>query len=357
MLETTNLHREWREYFRKISPGTEFRDALIRIQAGHTGALIVVGDGPEVLAIVNGGFMMNADFSAPRLAELCKMDGAVIVDYNFSVIRFANVHLVPDPSIPTKESGTRHRTAERVARQTGCFVIAVSETLDRITLYKGARKYILQEPRVIVIKANQALQTLEKYKSRLEQVSSTLYALELEDLVTIMDVSQLLQRSEMLRRIADEIAMYVGELGTEGRLVDLQMGELMGGVLEDEESVIRDYLAPGHDVEKAQQTLGTMSEQDLLQLANVAAVLGYPAAQGGMDRPLSPRGYRMLRRIPRLPTNVIDNLVNRFKSARDLMRATKEELDDVEGVGPARAQAIRDGLQRISEALIIDRYL
>ncbi len=340
-----------------VAPGTDFREALMRIQAGRTGALIVLGDGPEVLAVANGGFMLDADFSAPRLAELSKMDGAVIISDDFATIRFANVHLVPDPSIPTRESGTRHRSAERVARQTGALVIAVSERLDRITLYKGARKYILEEPRVIVVKANQAMQALEKYKNRLDQVSSTLSALELEDLVSLLDVVQLLQRSEMVQRIAAEIDLYISELGVDGRIVDLQMDELMGGVLEQKQSVIRDYMPRDASVEKVEQALASLDEDELLQPLNIAQAIGYPVTQFGLDKPLAPRGYRMLKRIPRLPNSVAANLVKKFKSLQNLMHASLEMLNEVDGVGPARAQAIHEGLHRISEALIIDRYL
>ncbi len=343
--------------FKMVAPGTDFREALLRVQAGHTGALIVVGDGEEVLAVANGGFMLDADFSAPRLAELCKMDGAVIISNDLSTIRFANIHLVPDAAIPTRETGTRHRSAERVARQTGALVIAVSERLDRITLYKGNRKHILEEPRVIIGRANQALQALEKYKNRLDQVSSTLSALELEDLVSLLDVAQLLQRSEMVERIAGEIDLYVSQLGVDGRLIDLQMDELMGGVLEQKQSVIRDYMPRETSVDKIEQALAALDEDDLLQPVNVAGALGYPVPQFGLDKPLAPRGYRMLKRIPRLPNSVADKLVKKFKSLQNLMHASLEMLDDVDGVGPARAQAIHEGLHRISEALIIDRYL
>ena len=343
--------------FKMVAPGTDFREALQRIQAGRTGALIVVGDGEEVFAVTNGGFMLDVDFSAPRLAELSKMDGAVIISADLATIRFANVHLVPDPSIPTRESGTRHRSAERVARQTGALVIAVSERLDRITLYKGARKHILEEPRIIVVKANQALQALEKYKTRLDQVSSTLSALELEDLVSLLDVVQLLQRSEMVQRIAREIDFYISELGVDGRLLDLQMDELMGGVPEQKESVIRDYMPRDLTVQKVQAALTALDEEELLQPVSIAQALGYPVAQFGLDKPLAPRGYRMLKRIPRLPNSVADNLVKKFKSLQNLMHASLPMLDEVDGVGPARAQAIHEGLHRISEALIIDRYM
>ncbi len=350
--------RAYLEYLRLIAPGTELREALARLMSSHLGALIVVGDSEEVLRVVDGGVELNWTFSAANLFQVSKMDGAVVLDEELSRIRFANVHLVPDPSIPTRESGTRHRTAERVARQTGKLVIAVSERMERVTMYKDDWSHVILSVRVLISKSGQALQTLEKYKARLDQVSATLSALEFEDLVSLQDVASVLQRAEMMRRLAEELKVYLAELGVEGRLVELQMEELMFGVEREKRNVIRDYRVEerGKTVEAVERSLANLSDEELLQLTNVAQTLGYSGAHDEMDRPLSPRGYRMLERIPRLPSSVVEKLVRNFKTMHNIMQASEKMLDEVEGVGKVRARAIKEGLRRIAEASLLERY-
>src|SRR5881398_834858 len=224
-----------------VAPGRPLREGLDRILQANMGALIVVGDGPEVLAICSGGFLLDAEFTPQRLSELAKMDGAIILAGDASRIARANVHLVPNPNVPTSETGTRHRTAERVARSIDVPVISVSEDMSVIAVYRGDNKHPLEPIPRLLNKANQALSTLERYKSRLDTVSASLSALEVEDLVTMRDVVTVLQRAEMVRRIAEEIDGYIVELGADGRLVLLQLEELMGGVDDDRRHVIRDY--------------------------------------------------------------------------------------------------------------------
>lgn len=351
--------KDYQSALRLIAPGTELREALARVIAAKNGALIVVGDSGDVLDVVNGGVEVNCDFSAASLYQLSKMDGAVILNEDLSSIRFANVHLVPDPSISTKESGTRHRTAERVARQTGKLVISVSERMARVTMYKDDWSHVVLEVRVIIDKANQALQTLEKYKSRLDQVATTLSALEFEDLVTLQDVVNVLQRAEMMQRIADEIQIYIAELGVEGRLIDLQLEELMSGVDREKRNVIRDYRVEerGKSVEAVELSLARLGSEELLQLTSVAQALGYSGAHDELDRPLSPRGYRILERIPRLPASVVSNLVKDFRTLQNILHATEKMLEEVEGVGRARAQAIKEGLRRVAESSLVERYV
>src|SRR6266487_6658250 len=230
-----------------IAPGRPLREGLDRILQANMGALIVVGDDPEVLAICSGGFLLDAEFSPQRLSELAKMDGAIILARDASRIARANVHLVPNPNVPTSETGTRHRTAERVARSIDVPVISVSEDMQVIAVYVDDEKYPLEPIPRLLNKANQALSTLERYKSRLDGVSSALSALEVEDLVTLRDVVTVLQRTEMVRRIAEEIEGYVVELGLDGRLVELQLEELTGGVEEDLRLVCKDYFVESPD--------------------------------------------------------------------------------------------------------------
>jgi len=302
-MDGTKKDREVMQALKTVAPGTELREGISRILSAHIGGLIVIGDSADVLSIMNGGFRLDVDFTAPRIYQLCKMDGAVILSEDLSVIRFANVHLMADSSIPTNEGGTRHRTAERVARQTGKLVVAVSERMERITLYMGDWKHGLEEPRVIVMKADQALQTLEKYKARYDRVSQSLNALEVDDLVTLQDVAKVLERAEMIARITDEIEMYISETGTEGRLIRLQLDELTAGLKKEVENTIRDYrVDERRSVEVIERSLSRLGSDELLLLTNIAQALGYSGAQDELDRPLAPRGYRTLSRIPRLPS-------------------------------------------------------
>ena len=227
------------EALANIAPGRPLREGLDRILQANMGALIIVGDGPDVLGICSGGLLLDAEFSPQRLSELAKMDGAIILAADASRIARANVHLVPSPNVPTTETGTRHRTAERVARSIHVPVVAVSEDMSVITLYRGDAKHALDSVARLLGRANQALQTLERYRDRLDTVTTSLSALEVEDLVTARDVVTVLQRADMVRRIAEEIEGYIVELGSDGRLARLQLEELLAGVEDERRYVVR----------------------------------------------------------------------------------------------------------------------
>jgi diadenylate cyclase len=341
-----------------VAPGKPLREGLDRILQASMGALVVVGDGPDVLNICSGGFLLDAAFSPQRLSELAKMDGAIILATDASRIARSNVHLVPNPNVPTSETGTRHRTAERVARSIPVPVISVSEDQAVITVYVNDEKHPLEAIPRLLNRANQALSTLERYKNRLDTVSGSLSALEVEDLVTLRDVVTVLQRTEMVRRIAEEIEGYIVELGEDGRLVRLQLEELMGGVEDDRRLVIKDYFqeeASWH-LDEALAALGQLSTEELLDLKAVASTLHLPAGTADLDTNLQPRGYRLLSKIPRLPEPVIDRIVERFGNLQKIMRATIDDLDDTQGVGEARARSIKEGLSRLAETSILDRY-
>ena len=343
-----------------MAPGTALRDGLERILRGRTGALIVLGHDRVVESLCTGGFPLDVEFSATRLRELCKMDGAVVLSSDGARIVRAAVHLMPDPAIPSEESGTRHRTAERVAKQTGYPVISVSQSMRIIGLYVNGQRHVLDDSAAILSKANQALATLERYKLRLDEVSGTLSALEIEDLVTVRDAVAVVQRLEMVRRIADEIAGYVVELGTDGRLLALQLEELMAGVEADRTLVIRDYSPVGHkgrNPDDALDELDALSPTDLIDLVAVAKALGYPGASDALEAAVSPRGFRLLAKVPRLPGMVIDRLIDHFGSLQRLLGATVEDLQAVDGVGDARARSVREGLSRLAEASILERYV
>ena len=341
-----------------VAPGTPLREGIDRILQANMGALIVVGDGPEVLNICSGGFLLDAAFSPQRLSELAKMDGAIILASDASRIARANVHLVPNPNVPTSETGTRHRTAERVARSIDVPVVSVSEDMAIIAVYVGDEKHPLEAIPRLLVRANQALQTLERYRDRLDGVTASLSALEVEDLVTVRDVVNVLQRTEMVRRIADEISADIVQLGVDGRLVKLQLEELMGGVDDDRRLVMLDYFTAEGDwkVDQAMDALAAMGTEELLDTPAVAATLQLPGDSVDLDANVQPRGYRLLARIPRLPESVVERIVGRFGTLQKIMRATIDDLDEVTGVGATRARAIKDGLSRLAESSILDRY-
>jgi len=343
-----------------IAPGTALREGMERILAGNTGALIVLGYDRVVETLCTGGFPMDVPFAATRMRELAKMDGAVILSADLSRIVRAGVHLMPDPSIPTDESGTRHRTAERVAIQTGLPVISVSQSMRIISVYVAGRRHTLEHPTTVLSRANQALATLERYKLRLDEVAGTLLTLEIEDLVTVRDAMSVSQRLEMVRRIADEIQGYVMQLGTDGRLLSLQLDELLGGIEDDRELLARDYLPSGRKARKAAEVLNELqdlSSTDLLDLTEMARAFGFGLAPESLDNAISPRGYRLLNKVPRLPPAIINRLVDHFGALQKLLAATIEDLQAVDGVGEARARSIREGLSRLAENSILDRYV
>ncbi|HEX9539433.1 MAG TPA: DNA integrity scanning diadenylate cyclase DisA [Streptosporangiaceae bacterium] len=344
-----------------LAPGTPLRDGLERILRGNTGALIVLGDGPVVDEVCTGGFELKVGFSATRLRELAKMDGAIVVDAGANYIVRAAVHLVPDPALPTDEAGTRHRTAERVARQTGCPVISVSKSMRIIGLYLDGTRYVLEEPAAILSRANQALATLERYKLRLDEVSGALTALEIEDLATVRDVTAVAQRLEMVRRIAREIEGYMVELGTDGRLLALQLDELVAGRDFERQLIVQDYLPspdgrlPGRVADVLAELAG-LSSEELLDVATVAKVLGLGGSDV-LDDAVTPQGYRLLAKVPRLPKSVVEQLVGHFGGLQKLLAASVDELQEVGGISEAHARDAREGLSRLAEVSILERYV
>jgi diadenylate cyclase len=344
-----------------VAPGTALRDGLERILRGRTGALVVLGYDKTVESLCTGGFVLDVEFSATGLRELAKMDGAIVVDRDCTRILRAGVHMMPDPAIPTEEAGTRHRTADRLARQTGFPVISVSQSMRIVGVYVDGRRHVLEDSGAILSRANQALATLERYKLRLDEVSGTLSALEIEDLVTVRDVCAVAQRLEMVRRIATEILGYVVELGTDGRLLSLQLDELVAGVDPDRELVTRDYLPPStsrraRTVADVLTDLDALSATELIDLSTVARAMGYTGGEG-LDAAVSPRGYRLLAKVPRLPGLVVDRLVGHFGGLQALLAATIDDLQAVEGVGESRARSVREGLSRLAESSILERYV
>lgn len=391
-----------------VAPGKPLRDGLDRILQAKRGALIVVSDDPVVLSICTGGFLVDAEFTPQRLSELAKMDGAIIVTPDAARIARANVHLMPRASIPTTETGTRHRTAERVARSIDVPVISVSEAMATITVYRGAERHTLQRTGRLVDRATQAIAAVERFKSRYDFALALLSTLEVEDSVSVGDVVGVLQPGEMVVRFSKEVQDYLVELGEDGRLIRLQIDELGAGVEETLRMVALDYVVMADDAEarpladdgardgvsaggpldgerppavsasdngrstpkrredlrstreraadEAITALHALSHDELLGRTAVAAVLGFEASPAGLDQAVEARGYRLLHRLPRLSDVIIDRIVARFATLPHLMQASLADLEKVGGVGEAKARSVKDGLSRMVEASILERY-
>jgi diadenylate cyclase len=358
MFETNKREPQYSDVLRLVAPGTPLREGLENVLRAKTGGLIVVGYGPEMKGIVDGGFSINCDFTPAHLYELAKMDGAIIVSEDAKRILYANAQLFPPASIPSSETGTRHRTAQRTAIQTNHLVIAISQRRNVITLYQGHFRYVLNDISVILAKANQALSTLEKYKAVLDQTLTNLGAMEFEELVTLHEVTSVLQRIEMVLRIKAEITKYIYELGTEGRLVSMQVDELVSNIEEEAHMLIRDYSRdPNLPSEQVLKEMKKLTADEMLEMSSFLRILGYPANASMLEESVSPRGYRILNKIPRLPMTIISNLVDHFHNLPRIMMATIEELDEVDGIGEVRARAIKEGLKRIQEQVFIDRHI
>lgn len=347
------------EVLRLVAPGTPLREGLDSILRANTGALIVLGSSDDMEPVVDGGFRIESAFSPAHLYELAKMDGAIILTEDARRILYANAHLNPVSSIASTETGIRHRTAQRVAKQTGKLVVAISQRRNVITLFKGTFRYSLKDIGVILTKANQAVQTLEKYKTVLDQSMTNLSALEFEELVTWQDVTQVIQRIEQVIRVKREINNYIVELGTEGRLIRMQLEELVAGVEAEEYWLVKDYSRDpkNRSIEKILNQLKALSSEELLDRQLVARIVGFMSGGDNDEQLIFPRGYRILHKIPRLPAAVVENVVGHFKRLTRIMVATTEQLDDVEGIGEVRARMIKDGLKRIQEQVFMDRHI
>ncbi|WP_426348267.1 DNA integrity scanning diadenylate cyclase DisA [Alloiococcus sp. CFN-8] len=339
-----------------LGPGTSLREGIENILRAKTGGLIVIGDNKEMLETVDGGFSIGALYSPANIYELAKMDGAIIVSSDGKKILYANAQLIPNQSIPTFETGTRHRTAQRIAKQTGNLVIAISQRRNIISVYKGELKYVLRDSSIILGKANQAIQTLERYTTVLDRALSNLNLLELQDMATLFEVITCIQRTEMIMRIVTEIEGYIVELGDEGRLIEMQLHELIKNIEEEGILLIKDYCRKGLNHNDIYKNLQLISSDELINLDSIAGALGYEGVPL-IDTLISPRGYRLINKIPRLPTMVVDNLIKEFGYLKGIMESNIETLDMVEGIGEARARAIKNGIRRIKEQILAEQQM
>ena len=340
------------DILKMIAPGTQIREGLDSILKAKTGALIVIGDGQKVMELVDGGFTINVDYTPARLYELAKMDGAIILSQDLKKILFANAQLMPDSSIPTLETGTRHRTAERVSKKTGNVVISISQRREIITIYNGKDRYILENTSRVAEKANQALQTVEKYRKVFDNKIAMLNEFEFNDMTTISAVIETIQRIEMLMRVADDLKKSIYELGTEGKHISMQLNELVDGVDREELLILKDYIVK-KDIYDSYEKIRKLSYEDLLKMQLIASILGIKETDNFDEITVIPKGYRILNKIPRMPNNIVENIIKKFRNFQGLLLADVIELDNVEGIGEIRSKAIIQALKRMQEQLYL----
>ena len=349
------------EILRMIAPGTPIRDGLENILRAKTGALLLITDDSDVIKqVVDGGFSINEEYTSSRLYELAKMDGAIVLSGDLKRILFANAQLIPSREIETRETGTRHRTAERTAKQTGELVISISQRRNIITVFKGNNRYILEDTDVVLNKANQGVQTLERYKKVFDNKLNTLNEYEFNDIVTLENVVIAIQRAEMVMRIAEEIQGQIYELGSDGRLVKMQLEEMISGIEKEELLIVKDYLVPTKKKRTPETVLDEISElqyEDLTKESNIAKLLGFENFDNYDEVAVYTRGYRILNKIPRMPSNIVENLISSFKSFQHILAADIESLDEVDGIGEVRARTIKQSLKRMQEQFVFDKVL
>lgn len=354
------IEKEMLEIIKKIAPGTRIRAGIDNILKAKTGGLIVVGDSENVMRVTDGGFEINQEYTPAKIYELAKMDGAIIVSHDFKRILKANVELIPDYKIKTIETGTRHRAAERVAKQTGELVICISHRRSVITLFKGNNRYVINETGTIIMRANQALEAMEKYKTVFDYTISNLNEQELEDMVSLDVVTNAIYRCEMVIRMEEEVMKNVIELGDEGRLIEVQLKQLLNGVESEERKIVQDYIVTTKrskaSIDKTLDNIRKLSKEEIINNEKIAKILGYKIEPNMLDEIVTPKGYRMLSKIPKMPITIIENLIEAFYSLQGICSATVNELDEVEGIGETRAKLINQALRKFEEQYSIKNY-
>ncbi len=350
------------EILKCLAPGTVLREGLDNILKAKTGALIAVLNSEELSKIIDGGFNINEDFTPAAIYELAKMDGAIILSQDMKKILMANVQLVPDHKIKTSETGTRHRTAERTAKQTGALIICISQRRGIITVFKGDFRYVINDTSAVILRANQTIEALEKYRVVCDNMLNILSEHEFDDIVSLETVANSIYRAEMIMRMETEVIKNIIELGDEGRLVNMQFEELIANVEKEELLIIRDYMnfkkRSNKTPESILSEIRALDKKDLIIAEKIAKLLGYDVSvdNNGIDQNVSPKGYRILSKVPKMPQSIVDKIVETYGSLQGAISASIEELDDIEGIGEIRAKIINQSLRRLQEQYILKGY-
>ena len=338
-----------RQYQRRLAPGTPLRAGLDRILHGRTGALVVLGNNAKVQQVSTGGFQLNVDFTPQALRELAKLDGAIILSNDLSRIIAAGVHLVPAGDLPTAETGTRHRSADRTAQASGVPVVTVSASMSTISLFMDGDRHPVETSGQMISRANQTLATLARFVDRLGDILHQFNALEVGEQVTIRSLVLVAQRFEMTCRLSAETQFHIDSLGVEGRLIALQHAELVGEFTGLDGQLATDY---SHNLptpaDFTLEPLHSLSAEELLSSQLVAERIGFGDSPY-LEAPVHSRGARLLISVGRLPEGLVTKLIDRF-SLQELFSVSVSELQQIDGIGAARARLIRDALLRITEA-------
>jgi len=325
----------------QLLPGEPLRLGVDLIANKNAGALIVIGTSSKLDKISSGGITLNnCSYSPEMLSELAKMDGAIIVSEDVGKILKANVHLNPDDKIQTSETGTRHRTAQRTSSSINLPVVAVSEESSTIKVFDNSEVVELEESSAILGRVNESLQSIDRMRRRFDEAVTNLGELELENSLTNQEVLQVIQRGELLTRLASQVRLEAEKLGTEAGLITIQIDSLESGVTSTLNLVLKDHL-PGRKFRVTSKVLDEISELSYQEL-NTIDYLGSILAKLPLDDISVPRGYRVLARLPDLPDNLHDSIVQKYKSLPKLLSAPTEKLYEIEGIGRNRAQQLRD---------------
>jgi diadenylate cyclase len=340
------------ELLEKTAPGTKLRDAIDRIVEQGNGGMLVLSSLDTVEELITTGFRIDSEITSQRISELSKMDGAIVIGDDLERITYANAHLSPDPSIESKETGTRHKAAEQSAKQLRIPVVAISERRNRVTLYFKDQRYILREISTIMSKVNQALLIMEQYRGNYDEALQELTALELDGNVLPFHVANPLSEIGQMLTLKDEILRMFVELGEEKALPGRQLDNMMAGIERDLEFMIKDFQkAPEDNYEEIRSKIVELCSDTPPATKRIMALLGYD--EEDLDEFLAPRGYRVLHQIPRLPHSVIERMVEKFGDLEKILEADKEELQQVRGIAETRSNTIKAGLKRLENRITL----
>ncbi len=325
----------------QLIPGQPLRNGVDLIADKKTGALIVIGTSAKLEKISSGGVALsNCSYTPEMLSELAKMDGAIIVDTNVNNILKANVHLNPSDDILTSQTGTRHRTAERASVETELSVVAVSEESSTIKVFNGSNVYELEESSIIHGRVNESLQSVDRTRRRFDDAVLELGELEIENTLTNQQVLEVIQRGELLGRLSQQVRKEASDLGEDSGLVMIQIDSLESGVRNTLDLVLKDHLPKKRfrNIKKAVDEIANLTYEELNTVQHLGSVLFMEP----LDEVSVSKGYRVLGRLPGLPDNLHDSLIQKFTTLPNLLNASTEKLFEVDGIGRSRAQQLRE---------------
>lgn len=332
---------------RQTAPGTALRHALDMIIAGHLGALICIGDTENVLAAGDDGFKLDISFTSNRLFELSKMDGAIVIEEDLSHILRANYHLNPDPSLPTSETGMRHRTAARMSLLTRATVISVSERRQAITLYVDGRGHQIRSVGELMTSVNQLLVSMQNTRHQLDRSLLRLTSLELDNYVTLDDVVDTLYLFEVLMTEGEELDRLILQLGHEGRTIRMQRDEFIGDMDDEYTLMIRDYASDSSEeaAQAIRRAFHDTNNTKMRSAPRIASLLGYEGKRE--EDSITPLGLRTLSNVSVVRKGMADKIVDEYGSLSELMSDIKKNPDRLDDLGINNPAILADSLYRM----------